>query len=56
MFRDPAGRTGKHIGEELDATASYTVGVGHLFPGEFLSHFSQGKSLNYFYLNVGYRF
>ena len=63
VFRDPTGRTGKHIGEEVDATATYTVGphivgvgVGHLFPGEFLSHFSQGKSLNYFYLNVGYRF
>ncbi len=63
MYRDPTGRTGTHVGEEIDTTATYTVGphivgvgVGHLFPGDFLRHFSQGKSLNYFYLNVGYRF
>lgn len=63
LFRDPSGRAGTHIGEEIDVTGiyqhhSHSVGLGyaHLFPGEFLSHVSPAAQLNYVYLNVGYRF
>ena len=63
VYRDLTGLAGKHIGEEVDLVAVYTfaphyvsVGYGHIFPGDFLRHFSKGASLNYLYLNVGYRF
>jgi len=63
VFRDLTGQAGRHVGEELDLLATYTVGpqtagagFGHIFPGQFLQHFSRGDGLNYFYLNVGYRF
>ena len=63
MYRDLTGNAGKHVGEEVDVVGVYTfaphyvsLGYGHIFPGEFLKHFGNGASLNYVYLNVGYRF
>lgn len=63
VFQDVTGRSGRHVGEEADVTAMYTVGAhtvgigyGHIFAGDFLRHVSPGHGLNYFYLNVGYRF
>ncbi len=63
VFRDLTGRSGTHVGRELDVLATYTsgphtfsAGYGHIFPGEFLKKFSTGTGLNYVYLNVGYRF
>jgi hypothetical protein len=63
VFRDPTGRSGRHVGEETDVTAIYTAGAqsiglgyGHIFAGDFLRHVSPGHGLNYAYLNVGYRF
>lgn len=63
VFRDVTGRSGRHVGEEADLTAIYTAGAqsiglgyGHIFAGGFLRHVSPGQGLNYFYLNVGYRF
>lgn len=63
LFRDVTGRSGKHVGDEVDLTGQYTfgphyigLGYGRLFPGQFLKAFSTGNQLNYIYLNVGYRF
>lgn len=63
IFRDLTGRSGTHVGQEADILGTYTtgphtvsLGYGHIFPGPFLKKFSQGAGLNYFYLNVGYRF
>lgn len=63
LFRDLSGRSGRHVGEEIDVVAQYTVkgrylggGYGHLFPGQFLHAQTPGVGLNYLYLNVGYSF
>lgn len=63
LFRDLSGQAGRHVGEEADLIAQYSWGphyvgggYGRLVPGEFLKHMSPGASLNYLYLNVGYRF
>jgi len=63
IFRDLTGRSGTHVGQEADILATYatgphtvSMGYGHIFPGPFLKKFTQGAGLNYFYLNVGYRF
>ncbi len=62
-FRDPTGRSGRHVGQEVDWNAQYNWGpryvgggVGRLFPGHFLKAQSPGVSLTYVYLNVGYHF
>jgi hypothetical protein len=63
IFRDLSGKSGTHIGNELDFVATYQVGAryvgagyGRIFAGEFLQHQSKGTQLNYVYLNVGYKF
>jgi Alginate export len=63
VFRDATGKSGKHVGEEVDLIAQYNWGpryvgggYGHLFAGEFLHAQSPGAGLNYVYVNVGYRF
>lgn len=62
-FRDYTGKSGRHVGGEVDFIAQYNFGknyvgggYGHLFPGSFLKAQSPGVGLNYQYLNVGYRF
>lgn len=63
VFRDLSGRSGRHIGEEVDLIAQYNWrvhyvggGFGHLFPGAFLHAQSPAAGLDYLYLNAGYRF
>lgn len=63
IFRDTTGRSGTHVGNEFDTMATYTsgphtisLGYSHIFAGRYLRSFTQGDGLDYFYLNVGYRF
>lgn len=63
VYRDPTGRSGRHVGREFDVYAEFTrkphylgLGYARLFPGEFLRNVSPGVGLQYVFLNVGYRF
>jgi hypothetical protein len=64
IARNPAGVLATHVGEELDAQASFVMnramtiafGFGHLFPGEFLQKATPGKSYNFPYLMFTYAF
>jgi hypothetical protein len=59
-----AGFAGDGIGTEFDASAKYVcrkyvvvnVGVGHLFPGEVMTHDGHGAPLTLAYLGFTYRF
>jgi len=59
-----AGFAGDGIGTEFDASAKYVyrkylvtnVGVGHLFPGEVMTHGAHGAPLTLAYLGFTYRF
>jgi len=63
VARDPAGKSGTHIGEELDAYTWYELnrhvnvgaGIGHLFAGQFLQATTKGPSYNYTYLAVNFK-
>lgn len=64
LVRDPLGRSGRHVGEEVDGEALWTpgkrvlfgAGVGHLFPGGFLKNASPGRGYTSLYLVGTYRF
>ena len=64
LLRDPTGRSGKHVGQELDLHASWTPapnilisgGVGHIFAGEFLKNLSPGDSFTFPYVMLTYGF
>jgi hypothetical protein len=59
LFLDSTGRSGTHIGEELDLqmvwTPSKTLqiggGMGHIFNGDFLNRMTPGKSYTFYYLS-----
>jgi hypothetical protein len=60
VLRDTTGKSGTHIGQELDVYTWYEVnreihvgtGVGHLFPGEFIAKAGKGSSYTYPYFVV----
>jgi hypothetical protein len=64
LARSTAGTAGRWVGQELDATASYTfspqfqlgAGFGHLFPGTFLDNTTPGKSYSYPYVSTTFAF
>lgn len=64
VARSVAGTAGTHVGEEIDAQATYTVnkqlqlagGFAHIFPGHFLKTATPGRSYNFPYLMLGYSF
>jgi hypothetical protein len=64
VARVAAGTAGRHVGEEIDVQATYTVnkqlqvagGFAHIFPGQFLKTATPGKSYNFPYLMLGYSF
>ena len=64
VARSASGTAGRHVGEEIDAQATYTFdkqlqvggGFGHIFPGEFLRKTTQGNPYNFPYVMVGYAF
>lgn len=63
IVRDAAGKSGKHIGEEVDAYTWYElnrhinlgVGVGHILPGEFLANTTKGPHYNYPYFAINFK-
>lgn len=64
VARSADGSAGRHVGQEIDWQAMYSMsgqaqiagGFAHVFPGEFLKHTTPGKSFNYPYLSVNYIF
>jgi hypothetical protein len=64
VTRSASGSTGRHVGQELDAQATYTYspqlqiggGYAYLIPGEFLKTTTPGRAYNYSYLMVTYVF
>ncbi|HEV3331260.1 MAG TPA: alginate export family protein [Bryobacteraceae bacterium] len=60
IARDPRGRSGRHIGKEVDFYTWYEVnreihvgvGVGHLLPGATLAHITNGASYTYPYFAI----
>jgi hypothetical protein len=64
VIRSPNGSAGRHVGQELDAQATYAYspqlqiggGYAHLMPGGFLETTTPGRAYNYSYLMVTYVF
>jgi hypothetical protein len=62
LVRDPAGRSGKHVGKELDVVVSWTPapnvqlggGLGHTFAGDFLRNTTPGHSYTFPYVMLTY--
>lgn len=62
QVRDPSGRSGRHVGYELDLQGFYTFtkairlsgGVGYVIPGEFLKKASPGGSNTFAYMMLTY--
>jgi hypothetical protein len=60
ILRDPTGKSGTHLGQELDAYAWYEInrevhvgaGIGHLLPGEFIDKAGKGAAYTYPYFVV----
>jgi len=60
ILRDPTGRSGKHLGNEVDIYTWYEInreihiggGVGHLFPGEFIDKAGKGGAYTYPYFVI----
>lgn len=63
IVRDPAGRSGTHIGQEFDAYTWYElnrhinvgIGGGHLQGGDFLQHTTNGPSYSYPYFAINFK-
>ncbi len=61
---DPTGKSGTHVGEEMDAQLIYTptrqtqigAGYGRIFTGEFLKKTTKGVDYNYPYILMEYVF
>src|SRR5437588_807158 len=64
VARSAAGTAGRHVGQELDAQATYTYspqlqiagGYARLLPGAFLKNTTPGESYGLSYLMVTYVF
>jgi hypothetical protein len=60
ILRDRTGKSGTHLGQEVDAYTWYEVnrqvhvgaGIGHLLPGEFIARAGQGAGYTYPYFVV----
>jgi len=63
IVRDATGKSGTHVGEELDVYTwfelnrhvNFGVGVGHLMPGTFLADTTKGPSYNYPYFAINFK-
>ena len=64
IARSANGTAGTHVGQEIDFQVAWSIlkpltanaGFGHISPGEFLKVTTPGKSYNYPFLMLGYRF
>jgi hypothetical protein len=60
----PGGAADRHVGQEIDAQASYALsaqvqvggGYAHIFPGKFLKRATPGSAYGYPYVMVTYIF
>ncbi|MGA2182371.1 MAG: alginate export family protein [Bryobacteraceae bacterium] len=60
ILRDSTGKSGKHVGEEVDFYTWYEInkevhvgaGIGHILPGEFLAKAGKGASYTYPYFVI----
>ncbi len=63
ILRDTTGKSGTHIGHELDAYTWYElnrhvnvgVGWGHIFAGQFLEKTTKGPNYNYPYFAINFK-
>jgi hypothetical protein len=63
IVRDATGKSGTHVGEELDVYTwfelnrhlNFGVGVGHLMPGAFLANTTKGPTYNYPYFAINFK-
>ena len=63
IVRDATGRSGRHIGEELDVYTWYELnrhvnigfGIGHLAPGTFLAKNTRGPSYTSPYFAINFK-
>jgi len=63
IVRDATGKSGTHIGTELDVYTWYElnrhvnvgVGLGHIFGGEFLEKTTKGPNYNYPYFAINFK-
>ncbi len=61
--KDPTGRAGKHVGEEVDFIINFhlsmhqdvLIGFSQLFPGEFIRNTGSARSPELFYLQYSFR-
>ena len=64
VVRLTSGTPGRHVGQEIDGQAFFTLnkqvaiagGFAHIFPGEFLRAATPGKSYNFPYVMLTYAF
>jgi Alginate export len=63
LARDPLGKAGRHIGQELDVFATqhwqgflFGAGFAHFFKGEFVRNTSPGVNTRYLYVFQAYSF
>lgn len=64
VVRVPDGSAGSRVGTELDAQANWTInkalqaglGIGHIFPGQFLKRATSGSPYTYPYMMFTYAF
>ncbi|MBC8166468.1 MAG: alginate export family protein [Bryobacteraceae bacterium] len=62
LVRDTTGRSGSHVGKELDFQVIWSPnkhvgiagGLGHLFPGEFLTRTTPGRGYTFPYVQLTY--
>jgi hypothetical protein len=63
IVRDATGRSGTHVGEEVDVYTWFELnrhvnvgaGVGHLMPGTFLASTTRGPTYNYPYFAINFK-
>jgi hypothetical protein len=63
IVRDTTGRSGTHVGGELDGYTWYElnrhlnvgVGIGHIMPGKFLSNTTKGPNYTYPYFAINFK-
>jgi hypothetical protein len=63
LFRDPAGKSGTHIGEEFDVYTWYELtrhfnvgmGIGRLMAGSFLARSASGSNYTYPYFAINFK-
>jgi hypothetical protein len=64
LARVAGGARSRHVGQELDFQATYTLnkqvqiagGLAHIFPGAFLKEATPGKAYTFPYIMLGYAF